>query len=474
MNNNELNANQEAVFGIIPLSSKERTHGFWAIAAVTIVYSMAPWCFTQGGAIISVIGLKAALTNTIGAIVLFSIVYLLAVIIPTREGIDTWIYQRACFGYKGIVIIWFVAIFATWGWEAILAEIHGTSISALYTIATGNVLSDSWIPWLGATSVIIGFIIALMGPNVITKVSYVVIPGIIIACIVLLTFVFRNYSWGELMDMEAVYPISDNFRENYMVATEWNLAFVCAWYTVLGVIPRLAKSERGSYWGFTTGFGVVYALIACVGAFGALAVSDMAGVYSNDPSIWFSEMGGGLAILSMVCLICSNISIMAVAMYSLSVSTKVILPNWTYRKILIAWSIWVLFLNFTGVVMNYYSVFLSVIGFIGGPTVIIFLVDYFLVRKQKISIRDMFEQEEKNAYYYTKGFNVLGYIALIAGTIAYFLVYDPINAVAKMEIFNITTGTGLSCLVAGLIYGFGSMIPSVKAYLLKDKTVKAE
>ena len=311
MNNNELNANQEAVFGIIPLSSKERTHGFWAIAAVTIVYSMAPWCFTQGGAIISVIGLKAALTNTIGVIVLFSIVYLLAVIIPTREGIDTWIYQRACFGYKGIVIIWFVAIFATWGWEAILAEIHGTSISALYTIATGNVLSDSWIPWLGATSVIIGFIIALMGPNVITKVSYVVIPGIIIACIVLLTFVFRNYSWGELMDMEAVYPISDNFRENYMVATEWNLAFVCAWYTVLGVIPRLAKSERGSYWGFMTGFGVVYALIACVGAFGALAVSDMAGVYSNDPSIWFSEMGGGLAILSMVCLICSNISIMA-------------------------------------------------------------------------------------------------------------------------------------------------------------------
>ena len=151
MNKNELNANQEAVFGIIPLISKERTHGFWAIAAVTIVYSMAPWCFTQGGAIISVIGLKAALTNTLGIIVLFSIIYLLAVVIPTREGIDTWIYQRACFGYKGIVIIWFVAIFATWGWEAILAQIHGTSISALYTIATGNVLSDSWLPWLGAT-----------------------------------------------------------------------------------------------------------------------------------------------------------------------------------------------------------------------------------------------------------------------------------------------------------------------------------
>ena len=94
---------------------KERTHGFIAIAAVTIVYSMAPWCFTQGGTIISVLGLKAALTNMIGMIVLFSIIYLLTVIIPAREGIDTWVYQRAVFGYKGIVIIWFLAIFATWG-----------------------------------------------------------------------------------------------------------------------------------------------------------------------------------------------------------------------------------------------------------------------------------------------------------------------------------------------------------------------
>ncbi|NLG04622.1 MAG: hypothetical protein GX567_12460, partial [Clostridia bacterium] len=211
---------------------------------------------------------------------------------------------------------------------------------------------------------------------------------------------------------------------------------------------------------------------ACVGAVGALAVSDQKGVYSNDPSIWFSEIGGGLAILSMVCLICSNISIMSVAMYSLSVSTKSVLPKWSYRKILIAWSIWVLFLNFSGVVMEYYSVFLAVIGFIGGPTVIIILVDYFLVRRQKISMRDMFEQGKENAYHYTKGFNMVGVVAFLCGTVAYFLVYDPINYMARAEIFNFTTGTGLSCIVAGLVYGILAQIPSVKNYLLKDKFLK--
>ena len=467
--NNEQNANQEAVFGAIPMLKKERTHGFIAIAAITIVYSMAPWCFTQGGTIISVLGLKAALTNMIGMIVLFSIIYLLTVIIPAREGIDTWVYQRAVFGYKGIVIIWFLAIFATWGWEAVLTGIHGTSVSGLYTIITGNTLPDTVLPWLGATCVVIGFFIACMGPDIITKISYVVIPGVIIACAVLLYFVFSNYSWGDLMAMEAIYPISDNFRENYMVATEWNLAFVCAWYTVIGVIPRLGKSESGTYWGFMVGYGVVYALIACVGAFGALAISDMTGVYSNDPSIWFGQIGGALAIISMLCLIFSNISIMSVAMYSLSVSTKVILPKWSYRKILIAWSIWVLFLNFSGVVMEYYSVFLAVIGFIGGPTVIIILVDYFFVRKQSISIRDMMYQGKENAYYYTGRFNLVGAAGFICGTIAYFLVYDPINYVARAEIFNFTTGTGLSCIVAGVVYLVLAQIPGVKAYLTKDK-----
>ena len=97
MNRNEQNANSEAVFGSVPMLTKERTHGFWAMAALTSVWSLAPWCFTQGGTIISVLGLKAALTNLIGIIVIFSLIYLLTVVIPTRDGIDTWVYQRAVF-----------------------------------------------------------------------------------------------------------------------------------------------------------------------------------------------------------------------------------------------------------------------------------------------------------------------------------------------------------------------------------------
>lgn len=59
-------------------------------------------------------------------------------------------------------------------------------------------------------------------------------------------------------------------------------------------------------------------------------------------------------------------------------------------------------------------------------------------------------------------------VAIICGTLAYFLVYDPINYIARAEIFNYTTGTGLSCIVAGVVYLVLAQIPSVKKYLLKD------
>ena len=228
-------------------------------------------------------GLKAALTNLIGIIVIFSLIYLLTVVIPTRDGIDTWVYQRAVFGNRGYAVLWLVLMLSTWGWEAILSEIYGSSIGSLYSILSGNEMNSTVVLFVGATCVIIGALIACLGPNIITKISYVVIPGIIVVCAVILYYVFSHYSWSELMALKATAP-AGSFHENYMLATEWNLAFVCAWYGSLGVLSRLGKSERSSYWGYMVGFGVVYALIACVGAIGSIAISDITGFYSTDPA----------------------------------------------------------------------------------------------------------------------------------------------------------------------------------------------
>ncbi len=129
-------------------------------------------------------------------------------------------------------------------------------------------------------------------------------------------------------------------------------------------------------------------------------------------------------------------------------------------------SVWILFLYFSGIIGDYYNLFLAVVGFIGGPSIMIVLVDYFLVRKRQFSMRDMFDQTAKSKYYYTKGFNLVGAAAFICGTIAYFAVYDPINGVGRNVLFNLLTGTGSSCIAAAVVYYGLSKVPSIRKYLL--------
>lgn len=98
------------------------------------------------------------------------------------------------------------------------------------------------------------------------------------------------------------------------------------------------------------------------------------------------------------------------------------------------------------------------------------LLDYFVVRKQKFSLRGILYTDRPGPYSYTNGFNLLGVVAFLAGTVAYFAVYDHIAGVGRMDLFYLVTGTGFSCIVAGLVYWLGSKIPAVNAYLLKDRT----
>ncbi len=46
-------------------------------------------------------------------------------------------------------------------------------------------------------------------------------------------------------------------------------------------------------------------------------------------------------------------------------------------------------------------------------------------------------------------------------------VYDPINLVGRNFIFNITTGTVFSCIVAGIDHIILGNIPKVKEYFIR-------
>ena len=65
-------------------------------------------------------------------------------------------------------------------------------------------------------------------------------------------------------------------------------------------------------------------------------------------------------------------------------------------------------LTIWGGVDEYFGSFISLAAYLQGPIIGMIVVDFFLLRKQKLSLRSAYFLEGHKAYEYTKGFNIVG------------------------------------------------------------------
>lgn len=459
----------EVYYGTVPMLRNERVYSFWDILLATGAWAIATWCYVHGAQIAKIVGLKAAVTNTLFSMVLVGLIMYFLVIISTRHGIDIWVYQRALFGYVGVVFFAMFMIAAQFGYPALNAKVYSSSIMKIVE-ASGIPLSEAWTPWIASTCIIFGGWIALKGPIAVKKATRIMVPSLILVGVIIVASVFIKFSPSSLDSIQP--PQADlyaSFWEGYMVVTEWNIAFIFAWFVALGVFARLVKTERASYWGHIGGFSILMAVFIGFGALTSLAILAGTGIQSNDPTHWLIELGGPVfGLLSLVFIGIANITTQAVAVYSMTVSTKVIKPEWSFNKVAIFWSIWCIVLIFWGGIWEYYNVFLSVVGAVCGPAVALILVDFYLIRKQQFSMRSLYQVEGRKAYTYTKGFNIPAIISFAFGVVGYISIYDPINAVPKSDIFLFTTATGFAVIISGSVYYLLSRVKPINTYLLKD------
>ncbi len=465
---------RETLYGTIPLLSKQRIYAFWDLLFVAGSFAVATWCYYQGAYIAQMVNFKQAIASVLGAVMFFVIIVALIGVISTRYGIDHWIYQRAVFGYVGVLIMAVVAIGSTWGWYAINAQMFGSSTQKVLG-AFGADIGDGWLKPLSILCVVIGWAIAMGGPAGVAWSTRIMAPclfavGIFILVAVLVKSGGTVFSAGPIgMEEHTSGPI-----ESYSMVNEWNFAFILSWYPIIGGVTRLVTTERKAHWGLMLGYGFAMVFFVLIATATALVMApQLDGGLSTDPTDYLLELGGSwMGTLSLVAIGFANITTMTVGVYGLSVGTKVLRPTWDYRIVATVWTIWCGLLTVWGGIWEYYPKFVAVIGVVAGPAMALILVDYFFVRRQRISLRSMFDLKH-GSYRYTGGFNIPAFVAFGAGVGSYFLLYDPINYVIRSSIFHYTTATGLATVVAGLVYFVLAQIPAVKSYLTKDATEPA-
>ena len=454
---------RETYYGIIPVLSNERLYGFKEAVLVTAGYGIATWCFVQGAFIASVLPFYMAIIATLAGILLFAVPAFMITVVSSRYGCDIWIYQRVIYGYRlNFIFLLFAVAFGA-GWDAVNARVFADSI-LLVANTVGAGWSEELVPWIGSVCVLSGFVIAWFGPVAVKKTSFIIIPVLIAVAVFMTVMILVRISPREL---NAVTPIAagdyPTLSKGLMYVMESNFAYCIAWFSCLGALPRLMKSERANIWGHLLGMGFIMALFICVGTLSGTFMNSL-GIYSEDPTEALIVIGGPFA--GGVCLIaiaCANISTQALELYAFSLATKVLKPNWQYRKILVGWLLVVLVMTFSGKIWEYYSTFVSIGGCIYAPAIAIFICDFFIVRRQRFSLRSAYMLED--GYAYSGGFNLVTIAAFAVGVAVYFLLFDPVAYEARSPLFFFLTGTGASFIASAVSYLLLARIPFCRRYL---------
>ena len=159
---------QETITGTVPMLSRDRQYSFMDLFLATSGFSIATWCYTQGAYVAQYLSFTQMLINIFCVNIIWILIECIPVLFAVRYGIDLWVWLRSVLGIKGVAIFATVISMANFGWYAVDSQLFASSMINLCAAFGITLNATIWKPVLGVFCVIIGTLIALGGPEVIS------------------------------------------------------------------------------------------------------------------------------------------------------------------------------------------------------------------------------------------------------------------------------------------------------------------
>lgn len=441
--------------GAMPVRPASRTWGRMALFGSTASAAIATWCFIGGGfAAYYLPAASGALAITAGTLLGVFFVVLAAVPASTRYGIEAVRSTRPTLGARGSMITLVIVLAIMVGWNSILIIFLGNAAGEAL-VAMGVLSSDVQ----GVASVVfslVGLAIVLLllrrGPNAVRDIAPVIATGIIILSVAIGVMLVATVGIDQLF---ALPPLGayDSQALNFATVLELGIAGGLAWWPYIGSLTRYARSTGATITPVVLGLGVLMSFVLVIGLLAALAVPESGG----NPTLFLVEIGGPVfGIVALAFIVFANVGTTLVGVYVCALALKQVPAvdrrlGWKTTTLLVAIPVAVVTVFFADVFIDYYGNFLAFIGVLLGPVCGIQIADYYVIRRQNLSIRDLYSQSTGGRYWYVAGVNPVGIVALIAGIIAYIALLDPISYVANPG-FEFMTASIPAVLVAGVVY----------------------
>lgn len=461
---------RETITGVVPVLTNERKYSFIDLFLSTSGFAIATWCYTQGAYVAQFLGFKQMLINIFAFNLIWVLVSCLPIFFAVRYGIDLWIWLRAVLGNKGVAILSIVISLANFGWYAVAANLFSSSMINLMKNFGIALNEDLWNPILGVACVVLGTLIAIGGPEVIKWTNRFLVGALLVVGVIVFFISITSVPFSDILAVKPANQEGISAIERFMMSAEGNVAFAFSWSTQALVMPRLAKTERSGYWGTTLSYGVVAPFFVATGGVMTLAMFVKTGIYESDPTTMLSVLATPtLGLLSLLLVAFANIGTQGTGSYVNCMIVKSGLPKVSYKLLVIIAMIYVSVLTVWGGVEKYFGAFISLAAYVQGPIIGMILVDYFIIRKRKLSLKSAYNLKGHNAYKYTNGYNIVGLLCIIISCLITMLfVYNPYNGSIKSNVFLFTTGSGFTAILGAILYYLAS-VTLFKKYMVSDR-----
>ncbi|WP_347754770.1 cytosine permease [Agrococcus sp. ProA11] len=444
----------EHVFGTFPLLKQERSWSALDFTWVNTALAIATWAFLVGGSTALLVGFQAGIAAMlIGNAIGLCFMVLASVVASQRYGSEQYMLLRGAFGVVGVGALVFTVILITeMGWSSLLAVMAGRATSQVASTVAGTDLGQYGpvVTIGGLIAIAIAWWVLSRGPVTIGRFNAIIAPGLAVITVIMMVFLIANTSLDQLFSAAPLAPFDDETL-NFMVAIEFNVGVGVSWYPVMGSLARMTRSRKAAVWPAYGGLLIATMVAQVVGMAAALTLGD------SDPTVWMVPFGGAvLGIAVLVFIAFANITSMSSIVYStilaIRQSSGGLLAKVPWKVLTASFFVVPAIMTFFPQFMyEQFMVFVLMSGAFLTALCGVALADYFVLRKQRIDLREMHLAQRGTLYAYPAGINWAGIGALLTGAVFYLWLYNPITLETQAA-FSVITASLPAAIVAAVAY----------------------
>ncbi|KAL2481325.1 Purine-uracil permease NCS1 [Abeliophyllum distichum] len=454
-----------------PTNSDQRTFSGLEMASLWVGLVVGVPSYYLAG---SLVDLGMSWWQGIATVVAANIILLVPLVLTghpgTRYGISFPVLARSSFGIRGAHIPTLLRALVGCGWYGIESWIGGEAIFLLLPKTIKESFFSQPVSWLGTSPLefacFIAFWLAQLGIvwkgiDGIRDLEKYSAPILILltSCLLIWSYI-KAGGFGHMLSLSSRLSSSE-FWSLFFPSLTANISF---WATLALNIPdftRYAKSQKDQIIG-QSGLPIFMGAFTFVGLAVTSSTKVIFGNVISNPIQLLGQIGGvftkilailGISLATITTNIAANVVAPANALVNLSPS------NFTFRKgailtalLGIAFQPWRLLQSSESFVYTWLVGYSALLGPIGS----IILVDYYLIQRTNLSIKDLYSSSPGGAYYYSGGFNLAAIGALIIGILpvipGFLQKVEILSTIPNAFIIIYNNAWFFSFFLAGILY----------------------